>query len=372
MKIVRADLHQVRLPLVHEFQTSSHRKSFLEHLLVELTDEDGRTGWGEIACPSDPFFAPDTVATSWLVATTYLLPAVVGRSVASAPEVSGAYAKVRGHQFAKAGVDVAAWSLWSARQGVPLSAALGGTRSSVVAGVSLGIEKTIDDLLEQVHHHHVESGYPRVKLKVQPGWDVEPVRAVRAAFGDDLLLHVDANGAYSDSPEHLAALRSLDGFGLTMIEQPFAPRAFTTSAEFQRSVQTPVCLDESIDTVDDLRTAQALGSGRVLNVKVSRMGGLSTALAAHDLAVEFGWPAWVGGMHEFGVGRAANVALSSLPGFTMPSDVSASEKYYARDVTTPVTAADGVVVVSTLPGLGVEVDREFLVQNRVRVEGFTG
>lgn len=371
MKIVRADLHQVRLPLVHEFQTSSHRKGFLEHLLVELTDEDGRTGWGEIACPSDPFFAPDTVATSWLVATTYLLPAVVGRSVSSAPEVSGAYAKVRGHQFAKAGVDVAAWSLWSARQGVPLSAALGGTRSSVVAGVSLGIEKTIDDLLEQVHHHHVGSGYPRVKLKIQPGWDVEPVHAVRAAFGDDLLLHVDANGAYSDSPEHLTALRALDGFGLTMIEQPFAPRAFTTSAEFQRSVRTPVCLDESIDTVDDLRTAQALGSGRVLNVKVSRMGGLSTALAAHDLAVEFGWPAWVGGMHEFGVGRAANVALSSLSGFTMPSDVSASEKYYARDVTTPITAVGGVVAVSALPGLGVEVDREFLVQNRVRAEGFT-
>ena len=370
MRIVRADLHQVRLPLVHEFQTSSHRKGFLEHLLVELTDAEGRTGWGEVACPSDPFYAPDTVATSWHVATTYLLPAVVGADVERPEQVAGAYRKVRGHRFAAAGVDAAAWALWTQEAQVPLAQALGGTRAEVVAGVSLGIEATIDDLLEQVRHHHVEAGYPRVKLKVQPGWDVEPVRAVREAFGDGLLLHVDANGAYTDDPGHLAALRALDAFGLTMIEQPFAPRAFTTSAAFQRSVSTPVCLDESIDTLDDLRTAQALGAGRVLNVKVSRMGGLSAAVAAHDLAREFGWPAWVGGMHEFGVGRAANVALSSLPGFTLPSDVSASEKYYARDVTTPVVAHAGVVAVATVPGLGVEVDREFLVQNRVRTAGF--
>ncbi|WP_432562495.1 o-succinylbenzoate synthase [Kineococcus sp. SYSU DK003] len=372
MRIVRADLHQVRLPLVHEFQTSSHRKNFLEHLLVELTDAEGRTGWGEIACPSDPYFAPDTVATSWLIASTYLLPAVVGLEVDHPAQVSAAYRKVRGHRFAAAGVDAAAWALWSAVQEVPLARTLGGTRTEVVAGVSLGIEETIDDLLEQVRHHHVESGYPRVKLKIAPGWDVEPVRAVRAAFGDGLLLHVDANGAYTSDPGHLAALRALDEFGLTMIEQPFAPRAFTTSAQFQRDVATPVCLDESIDTLEDLRTAQALGAGRVLNVKVSRMGGLTTAVAAHDLAVEFGWPAWVGGMHEFGVGRAANVAVSSLPGFTLPSDVSASEKYYARDVTTPITASSGVVQVSTEPGLGVSVDREFLERNRVRVAGFTG
>jgi o-succinylbenzoate synthase len=369
VKIVRAALHQVRLPLVHEFQTSSHRKNFLEHLLVELTDDDGATGWGEVACGSDPFYAPDTVFTSWHVAATYLLPAVVGVQVDHPAEVRAAYRKVRGHHFAAAGVDTAAWSLWTAAQGVPLARALGGERTEVVAGVSLGIEPTIDALLEQVRHHHVESGYPRVKLKIAPGWDVEPVRAVREAFGDDLLLHVDANGAYS--ADQIPVLRELDEFGLTMIEQPFAPRAFTTSAQFQREVSTPVCLDESIDSLDDLRTAQALGAGRVLNVKVSRMGGLSAAVAAHDLAVEFGWPAWVGGMHEFGVGRAANVALSSLPGFSLPSDVSASEKYYARDVTTPVTATDGVVRVSTDPGLGVVVDEEFLRENRVRHEEFT-
>ncbi|MEW1956688.1 o-succinylbenzoate synthase [Kineococcus sp. NPDC059986] len=372
MRIVRAALHQVRLPLVHEFQTSSHRKGFLEHLLVELTDADGATGWGEVACPSDPFYAPDTVETSWLVATRYLLPAVVGTSAEHPSQVADAYARVRGHRFAGAGVDTAAWSLWTALQGVPLAQALGGTRAEVVAGVSLGIEPTVDDLLAQVQFHHVEHGYPRVKLKVQPGWDVEPVRAVRAAFGDALLLHVDANGAYTDDPEHLRALRRLDEFGLTMLEQPFAPRAFTTSAAFQRDVVTPVCLDESIDTLDDLRTADALGAGRVLNVKVSRMGGLTTARAAHDLAVELGWPAWVGGMHEFGVGRAANVALSSLPGFTLPSDVSASEKYYARDVTTPVTADRGVVRVAGVPGLGVDVDREFLLEHRVRTAEFAG
>jgi len=369
VKITRAALHQVRLPLVHEFQTSSHRKNYLEHLLVELTDADGVTGWGEIACGSDPYYAPDTVFTSRHVAATYLLPAVVGGEFTGPGDVSNAYRKVRGHHFAAAGVDTAAWSLAAAQQGVPLAQLLGGTRTEVVAGVSLGIEKTIDDLLEQVRHHHVDSGYPRVKLKVQPGWDVEPVRAVREAFGDDLLLHVDANGVYT--ADDIPRLRELDPFGLTMIEQPFGPRDFLTSAAFQSSVDTPVCLDESVDSLDDLRTAQALGSGRVLNVKVSRMGGLSTAVAAHDLAAEFGWPAWVGGMHEFGVGRAANVALSSLPGFTLPSDVSASDKYYARDVTTPITADRGVVQVSAAPGLGATVDEEFLAENRVSFEELT-
>jgi O-succinylbenzoate synthase len=365
VRVTQASLHLVRLPLVHRFRTSSHAKDHLEHILVRLTDESGAVGWGEIASASDPFYSPETADTCWLVASRYLLPAVVGSVWEDPSEVAGLWAKVRGHQFAKAGVDIAAWALWSLSGGVSLATALGGTRSSVVAGVSLGIEPTVDDLLAQVAKH-VDAGYPRAKLKIAPGWDVEPVRAVRSAF-PDLQLHVDANGAYGESADELVALRALDGLGLTMIEQPFAPRNLLAHAALQRDISTPVCLDESIEVLDDLRTAVVLGALKVLNIKVSRMGGLGAAVAAHDLAAEHDIPVWCGGMHEFGVGRAANIALSSLPGFTLPSDVSASDKYYERDVVVPpITAASGVVTVPTAPGLGHDVDEDFVASATVR------
>ncbi|WP_328519516.1 o-succinylbenzoate synthase [Kribbella sp. NBC_00359] len=362
VKITAARLHRVRMPLVHEFRTSSHRKTFLDHILVELEDASGAIGWGEIASTSDPYYAPETVETCWHVAERYLLPAVIGQVWDRPEQVSRLWAKVRGNQFAKAGVDVAAWVLWSSVCGVSLAAALGGTRTEVVAGVSLGIEPTIDDLLAEVERQ-TAAGYPRVKLKIAPGWDVEPVRAVRAAY-PDLDLHVDANGIYTE--EHLTALRALDEFGLTMIEQPFAPRALLAHARLQRTIATPVCLDESIETLDDLETALSVDALKVLNIKVSRMGGLTAARAAHDRAQQAGIPVWCGGMHEFGIGRAANVAVSSLPGFTLPSDVSASEKYYARDVIEPaVIAVRGVVQVPEATGLGHQVDTDLIAANTV-------
>ena len=359
MLVTGASLHVVRLPLVHRFRTSSHAKDHLEHVLVRLVDESGAVGWGEIASPSDPYYSPETVDTCLLIAERYLLPALVGQRWEHPREVPAFWSKVRGHQFAKAGVDMAAWVLWAEHAGEPLARALGGTRTEVVAGVSLGIEPSIDDLLDEVRRQ-VEAGYPRVKLKIAPGWDVEPVRAVRAEFGD-VMLHVDANGAYGESDAELRTLRALDEFGLSMIEQPFAPRNLVAHSNLQRDVSTPVCLDESVDTVDDLRTAIALGAGRIVNIKVSRMGGLGAAVAAHDLATEHGVDVWCGGMHEFGIGRAANVALSSLPGFTLPSDVSASAKYYERDIIRPPVVADaGVVSVPTSAGLGHDVDVEHL------------
>ncbi|WP_298326588.1 o-succinylbenzoate synthase [Haloactinopolyspora sp.] len=369
MLVTDASLHVVRLPLVHRFQTSSHAKDYLEHVLVRLVDESGAVGWGEIASPSHPYYSSETVDTCLLIAERYLLPAVIGQRWEHPAQVPELWSRVRGHQFAKAGVDMAAWVLWAEHTGVPLASALGGTRGEVVAGVSLGIEASVDALLDEVRRQ-VEAGYPRVKLKIAPGWDVEPVRAVRAEFGE-LLLHVDANGAYGEASDELRTLRALDEFGLTMIEQPFAPRNLVAHAALQRDIATPVCLDESIDTVDDLRTAIALDAGRVVNIKVSRMGGLGTAVAAHDLAAEHGLPVWCGGMHEFGIGRAANVALSSLPGFTLPSDVSASAKYYERDIIRPPVVADaGVVTVPTGAGLGHDVDVEYLASatiNRVTV-----
>jgi len=362
LKITAARLHRVRMPLVHAFRTSSHRKTLLDHILVELQDASGAVGWGEIASSSDPYFAPETVETCWHIAEHYLLPAVLGQPWERPEQVPRLWAKVRGNQFAKAGVDVAAWVLWSTVRGVPLADALGGTRTEVVAGVSLGIEPTVDDLLVQVERQ-VAAGYPRVKLKIAPGWDVEPVRAVRAAY-PELDLHVDANGIYSD--EDLDHLRALDAFGLTMIEQPFGPRNLLAHARLQQQVATPICLDESIETLDDLETALSVGALKILNIKVSRMGGLTAARAAHDRAQQAGIPVWCGGMHEFGIGRAANVAISSLPGFSLPSDVSASGKYYAQDVITPpVTAAQGVVQVPSGTGLGHAVDTDLIAANTV-------
>jgi O-succinylbenzoate synthase len=367
VRIDRIELLQVQLPLVHEFETSSHRKSALEHVLVRVEDGGGAVGWGEIASPSGPFFTAETVETCWAIGSAFLLPALLGESWEHPTEVPGRWAKVRGNEFAKAGFDMACWSLWSAAKREPLAGALGGERRTVVAGVSLGIEPTVDALVAQVRKQ-VDAGYPRVKLKIAPGWDVAPVTAVRAAF-PDLALHVDANGAYTEAEEHLAALRALDGAGLTMIEQPFAPRDLMAAARLQATIDTPICLDESIVDGHDLETALAVGACRVLNIKVSRMGGLTAAVAAHDRARAHDVPVWCGGMHEFGVGRAANVALSSLPGFVLPSDVSGSDKYYARDVVDPpIRADDGIVAVPwDSPGLGHDVDEDFVRAHATRV-----
>lgn len=370
MRVTEIVLHDVELPLVHSFETSSHRKSSLRHLLVEMIAEDGAVGWGEIASPAGPYYAPETTSIAWETTRAYLIPAVLGAAWEHPDDVDGLVARIRGHHFAKAGMNMAAWSLWTAVRGEPLARALGGTRLDVVAGVSLGIEPTLEDLLAQVATH-VEAGYPRVKLKIAPGWDVEPVKAVRGAY-PDLDVHVDANGAYPGDDEAFAVLRALDPYRLTMIEQPFAPTNLLDHARLAAEIETPVCLDESVETLDELRTAIHLRAGSILNVKVSRMGGLTTAREAHRLAGEAGWPVWCGGMHEFGVGRLANVALSALPGFTLPSDVSASQKYYARDIIDPpVTADHGRVTVPTAPGLGAAVLPEVIAEHETRQERFT-
>lgn len=366
MRVVRVRLFALRQPLRHSFETSSHRKSGIEHVLVEVTDADSRTGWGEIASPSDPFYGAETTVTAWEIATRYLVPALLRAEGEEPAELEASWARVRGHEFAKAGFSGAVWDLASRRRGVALAAALGGTRDEVVAGVSLGIEPSIDELLAQVELQRA-AGYPRVKLKIAPGWDVDPVRAVRGAY-PDLDLHVDANGAYADDERAAAVFARLDREALTMIEQPFAPRDLVAHADLQARLDTDVCLDESVVDLGDLRTMIRLGAGRVLNIKVSRMGGLTVARAAHDVAQDAGIPVWCGGMHEFGVGRAANVALSSLPGFLLPSDVSGSDKYYESDIIAPpVTAVAGRVTVPTGPGIGHEVLAERIARDASRV-----
>jgi len=371
ISVVRVDLYRARLELVHEFETSSHRKGHIEHILVRVADADGGTGWGEVACPSDPYYCEENVDTCWLMLKRYLVPALLDAAWTHPQQVGEHMSRVRGNRFAKAGLEMACWDLHARRAGISLAEALGGTASRVPAGVSLGIEPTVERLLETVERH-ARQGYRRVKLKIRPGWDVEPVRAVRSHF-PQLALQVDANCAYRPGEESLSVLRRLDRLGLSMIEQPFAAGDLLAHRDLQRALDTPVCLDESIVDADSAALALALGACRVVNIKVSRLGGLGPARALHDLCRERGIPVWCGGMHEFGIGRAANVAIASLPGFTLPGDVSGSDKYYARDLVQPPVAAHGgeVPVPWDRPGLGHEIVSERLEEALMLTETMT-
>lgn len=364
--IERVELFLMRLSLVHEFETSSHRKGYIDHILVRVTDTDGGYGWGESASPSDPYFCGENVETCWLMLHDYFAPALLGTPWETPDEAVRAFARVQGNWFARAAMDIACRDLASRRAGISLAASLGGTAAEVNAGVSLGIEPTIDDLLEQVGRH-LAQGYRRIKLKIRPGWDVEPAKAVRSAF-PGISLQVDANCGYQGAEEDAAVFARLDELGLVMIEQPFEATDLLAHASLQRRLTTPVCLDETITSPAMARAALAMDACRVINIKVSRLGGLGPARQVHDLCHERGVPVWCGGMHEFGVGRAANVALSSLPGFTLPGDVSGSDKYYAQDVVEPaILASDGRVPVPVgQPGLGHEVVMSRVKDNLLR------
>ncbi|MFD7879447.1 o-succinylbenzoate synthase [Streptomyces sp. NPDC059766] len=362
--LAEIELALVRLDLVHSFETSSHRKTHLEHIVVRATAEDGSVGWGECASPSDPYYCGESTSSCWQVLGEYLAPMLLGRPWEHPDEAAGITAKVSGNHFARAGLDMACWDLYGQQRGEPLADVLGADADAVAAGVSLGIEPTIDALLAQVSRH-VADGYRRIKLKIRPGWDLEPVRAVQDAF-PGVALQVDANTAYR--PEQEAVFAELDGRGLLMIEQPYAATDLLSHARLAARLDTPVCLDESVTTVDVLRTALHLGAADIVNIKVSRLGGLGPSKTVHDLCLEAGVPVWCGGMHEFGIGRAANLALAGLPGFTLPSDVSGSDKYYRRDIVTPpIRAVDGMVAVPrSRPGIGLDVDVEELARHTVR------
>jgi len=369
MTIERVELTVVRLPLVRPFRTSSSVKAHLDHILVRVEDADGRAGWGECASPSDPYYCPETTETCWHILRDFLAPAVLGARWDDPREVAEMFRKVKGNNFAKAGLETACWDLAARRSGISLAAMLGGTRAEVLSGVSLGIEADVSATLGQVARY-VGEGYRRVKLKIAPGHDVELVRAVRARF-PDLALQVDANSAYTLAD--VETLRRLDEFGLLLIEQPLAHDDIVDHARLQRELQTPVCLDESIHSAEDARKALDLGACRVINVKVSRVGGLAEAVRVHDLCRSRGVPVWCGGMHEFGVGRAANAAVASLPGFTLPGDVSGSDKYYAEDVVDPpVLAVRGAVPVPTGPGLGHEPAPDRIARRALRSLTLTG
>jgi o-succinylbenzoate synthase len=362
MRIEQIDLKIVQLPLVRPFQTSSSRKSHLDHILVRVT-AGGMTGWGECASPSDPYYCPETTETCWHMLADFLAPAVLGRDWSTIDELVDLYRPVKGNRFAKAGVEMACWDLLARSRGVPLHVLVGGTRPEIVSGVSLGIEGRIEALFDQIDRY-LEEGYRRIKLKIAPGWDVDVVRRVRERY-PSIALQVDANSAYT--LEDVLTLQALDDFDLLLIEQPLAHDDIIDHAKLQAALKTPICLDESIHSADDARKALDLGACRVINIKVSRVGGLLEARRVHDVCQARGVPVWCGGMHEFGIGRAANVAVAALPGFTLPGDVSGSDKYYAEDIVEPpIRAHNGAIRVFEGPGLGVEPVEERIEARTLR------
>lgn len=368
LTIDQVDLALVRLPLIRPFVTSSSRKEYLEHILVKVF-ANGLVGWGECASPSGPYYCEETVETCWHMLRDYLVPSVLGRSWRSIEELVAGYQNVKRNNFAKAGLEMACWDLLAQSEGQPLHVLLGGTRKEILSGVSLGIESDTHHLIELIGRF-LSEGYRRTKLKIAPGRDVRVISAVREQY-PDLPLMADANSAYSLSD--LPILRQLDAFGLMMIEQPLAYDDIIDHARIQQEVATPICLDESIHSSEDARKALEMGSCRIINIKVSRLGGLLEAKRVHDLCYAQSVPVWCGGMHEFGIGRAANVAISSLPGFTIPGDVSGSDKYYAEDIVEPpIRAIQGAIAVPQAPGLGYAPDEDLISAHTTRRLSLTG
>ncbi len=367
VRLAAIEVRLIELTLVRPFETSFGTTRARIIPLVRMV-ADGIEGWGEIVADHEPLFSSETIGTARHVLADCFIPTLLSRTLSSVDDVAAALRQFKGHPMAKAGLELAFMDLAARSRGVSIREAIGGTRDRVAVGVSLGIEKDIPTLVQQVLAH-VAQGYQRIKLKIKPGWDLDVVRAVREAYPDGLL-SVDANTAYTLADA--AHLRQLDAFDLLMIEQPLAHDDMVDHAALQRSIRTDICLDESIVHARAAAHALALGSCRLVNIKIGRVGGYSEAIGIHDVCAAAGAPVWCGGMLESGIGRAHNLALASLPNFRLPGDISASRRYWARDVTTPFeVAADGTVGVPTGPGIGVPIDEGFLDAITIERQVFT-
>ena len=365
MKIERIHLYHLRMPLRTPFETSFGRIQARECVLVEVF-ADGLVGYGECPADHDPGYSYETCGTTWHILKDFLLPAVLGQDLAVPDAYPARVAAVRGHPMAKAGLEMALWDLLGKMQGRSLAELLGGVRPRVAVGVSVGLQASPEALV-QVVDGYLGQGYRRIKIKIKPGRDVGEAQAVRLAF-PELRLQVDANSAYT--LESAAALRPLDELGLLLIEQPLAEDDLWDHSRLQAQFKTPICLDESILSARHARQALEMDACRVINIKAGRVGGLSQALAVHELCQGRGVPVWCGGMLETGVGRAANLALAALPGFTLPGDISATDRYYEEDITVERFALndDSTINVPDQPGLGLTINRQAL--ERATVDRF--
>ena len=356
------ELREIRLPLIHFFETSFGRTTERRIVLARVIDSNGVEGWGECTAGEGPFYSDEWTDTCWATLSEFLAPMVVGKKVESAAQVFSLMRPVRGHRMAKATLETACWDLEAKSAGVPLWKHLGGTRPEIASGVSIGIQDTPDILLEKIRKE-VNAGYQRIKIKIKPGWDLKIIERVRKEF-PDIRLMGDANSAYK--PSDVPLFQQLDQFNLMMLEQPLSHDDIFDHAKLQRQIKTPICLDESIRSAEDATNAITLESCRIINVKLGRVGGHAEAKRIERVAGENEIPIWCGGMLESGIGRAHNIAMSTLAGFTLPGDVSASARYWEEDIIDPPVrvSSSGTIKPPDSPGIGVTI-------NLPRIEALT-
>ncbi len=360
------ELREIRLPLIHFFETSFGRTTERRIVLVRVADKDGAEGWGECTAGEGPFYSDEWTETAWVTLEQFLVPMVLGETVESASQIFQLMKPVRGHRMAKAAVESACWDLEAKKAGLPLWKHLGGIQTEIPCGVSIGIQNTPEALLAKIETE-LSAGYQRIKIKIKPGWDVNILEQVRRRF-PDISLMADANSAYRLSD--VALFNALDQFDLMMIEQPLAHNDIFDHARLQDQIRTPICLDESIHSSQDAQHAIALRSGRIINVKLGRVGGHSQAKELERVCREHQIPVWCGGMLESGIGRAHNIAMATLEGFTLPGDVSASSRYWHEDIIDPpvTVSSSGIITAPVGPGIGFEVNLSRVDSLTVRKE----
>ncbi len=371
LQIDAITMREIRLPLVEPFRISSGVTTTRRILLLEIVDVDGASTWSECVAGDFPNYSPESIDTAALAIREWLAPRVLGRRFEGPRQVAETLSDdLRGHEMAQAAIEMGAWALAAMKAGRSLSSVLGGTRDRIGTGISIGIQSSPEELARKAEAA-LAAGYRKIKLKIKPGRDLAYLRAVRERLGPEAPLMADANNAYTlHDTDHLVQLDDLD---LVMVEQPLAWDDVARHAELQRRMRTPICLDESITNLSRAEDMIRLGSGRIINIKPGRVAGFTASRAIHDLCAEHGIPVWCGGMLESGIGRAYNVALASLPNFTIPGDISPSKRYWARDIVSPewTMDAEGRVEVPDRPGLGVEVDRDRVEALTVQKEGLT-
>ncbi len=368
MRVREITLRVLRMPLVEPFEPSMERTTERLILLVEA-DVDGVIGWGECVAGERPSYSPETTETAWHILRDFLWPLIRGREFASAGEVWELFGKVRGHLMAKGALEAAVWDAEAKLKGIPLWKLLGGTREEISSGVSIGIKDSLDELVATVRKE-LAAGYQRIKIKIKPGKDFEPVRRLRQDF-PRIRLMVDANSAYR--PEDWPLLKQLEGFYLMMIEQPLGWDDLYSHVQLQKKLETPICLDECIHTEEHARAAIELGACKIINIKLGRVGGYTPARRIHDLCQANAIPVWCGGMLESGIGRSHNIALSSLPNFSLPGDVAASRRYWHEDIIDPevTVSPQGSIRIPTGAGIGFEPRRDRIDSLTVRKERLT-
>lgn len=364
MKIKSIELIEIDLPLVHFFETSFGRTYERRIILVRVEDQHGGEGWGEITCGETPSYSEEWTDSAWVTLEKILAPMVTGKEVDTAAGIWDLMKKVRGHRMSKAAIETACWDLEAKAAGVPLWRHLGGTQGEIECGVSIGIQDSVEQLLGKIRTE-LDAGYRRIKIKIAPGWDYDVIARVRAEFGNIRLMG-DANSAYSLADVDL--FKRMDEFELMMFEQPLAHDDMLDHAKLQREIRTPICLDESVKSPEDARKAIELQAGRIVNVKLGRVGGHAQAKMVEETCRNAGIPVWCGGMLESGIGRAHNIAMSTLEGFTLPGDVSASKRYWHEDIIEPEVSItpEGTILAPEGPGIGFEVRRDRIDKLAVR------